>query len=169
MDPSHMGASALALVAAVLDWRNGRIPNWVNATGVVTGLIIAVSTGSVAAAVWGLLVALLAAGALYLCSQIGGGDAKLMVALGAFLGPWQILPVMALSFVAGAFGAIWVAHQQGALRDMGREFRNAALGLMAASPPRRLQLPRVTIRFAPFIAAAVLLVCWWPAFRALGQ
>src|SRR5271155_5193547 len=90
-------AVLVATGAGVLDWRYRRIPNWLTVSGFGVG--IAVNTilyrwpGLKAA----LLGALLGLGLLLpfvLVRSLGAGDWKLAGALGACLGPRQLLSVL---------------------------------------------------------------------------
>ena len=60
-------------------------------------------------AVTGLIVGLAALFPLYLLRAMGAGDVKLMMMVGAFLGPLQTLGVVVLTFAAGGVLAIAMA------------------------------------------------------------
>ena len=108
-----VSASLVALVstAAVIDYRTGRIPNWLTAPGMLLALVLHAWQASTPAA--GLLHAgggLLAGLALllpfWLVRAIGAGDVKLMAMVGAFLGAGGALGAALLTFVAGGVLAI---------------------------------------------------------------
>lgn len=119
----------LLLVAAVIDVRTLRIPNWLTVTGALIGL------GLNAAAQWqalgplwaldGLLLALggMAAGLalllpLYLLRVMGAGDVKLMAMVGAFVGLQQIVPAVICVFLAGGVLALATAAWRRSLRRL---------------------------------------------------
>ena len=84
----------VAAVAAWMDWRTRRIPNWIT----VPGMILGVATNTILAGWHGAKVSLEGAGLalvlllpFVLLRGLGAGDWKLMGALGAFLGPVPFL------------------------------------------------------------------------------
>ncbi len=113
MDLSAFGLIALVSVAAALDLGTRRIPNALTVGGLLLALGLRALTGT-PALVDGLLGALIAFGLsfpLFLLGGMGGGDVKLLTAVGAFLAPerlWVALLAMALVGGALALGvAIW--------------------------------------------------------------
>ena len=111
-----MGAS---LVAALFDWRTRRIPNAVTIPLLVVGLVQATWRGGLlglgeAAAACVLLA--LPYVVLFLSSQGGAGDAKLMGAIGAWLGLKQGVIVLLCVALAGIVLAIATAMAQRRLK-----------------------------------------------------
>jgi prepilin peptidase CpaA len=107
----------LLLVAAVWDLRSRRIPNVITMSGLVAGLALRLYLGPLVA-VEGLLgvgvgfalaLPFLAVGAL------GGGDAKLLMAIGAFMGPRDLLAAALLIAVIGGIMGIIDAGRRGIL------------------------------------------------------
>ncbi len=98
-------AVILAVWAGWMDWRSRRIPNWLTVSGILVGLATNSVLGgwpSAKAALAGAGLALLLLLPAVLLRGLGGGDWKLMAALGAMLGWQQFLRVMLLSiFIAG--------------------------------------------------------------------
>lgn len=103
----------LLAVIALIDWRHQIIPHTLTVAGIGLGLMAApVSGPGLGAALLGLLVGggvvlVLSEGYRLLRGQagMGGGDVMLMGMVGAWLGPWPALAVLA----AGAlFGTIFV-------------------------------------------------------------
>jgi prepilin peptidase CpaA len=101
----------LTLLAAVIDVRTRRIPNWFTVPVLAAGLLFHSLTGG-----WGGL--LMAIGGfvtgfgillvLWLTGGGGGGDVKLMGAVGAWLGPWHTFIVFLLSGGFAAFFSLLV-------------------------------------------------------------
>jgi len=109
-----LGAIVVAAVAAEEDWRTGSIPNWLTfgalGAGPLAHIFVTLARtghrGEAGAdgglAVVGALLCAIIPLSLYRAEGLGGGDAKLFVALGAILG-WQYgLEAELWSFVAAA-------------------------------------------------------------------
>jgi prepilin peptidase CpaA len=109
----------VALLAGALDWRYRRIPNWLTVSGLAAG--IAVNTllyrwpGLKAA----LLGAALGLGLLLpfvLIRSLGAGDWKLAGALGACLGPRQLLSVLVGTILVAGIMALALVIWKGRLK-----------------------------------------------------
>jgi prepilin peptidase CpaA len=167
----YFAAILVTGLAAWFDWRTGEIPNWLN----VWPLVLA----PIAHAVFGFLGAGWAAaglGALYslagviVCGvipiflyrsgAIGGGDVKLLGALGAILRPMVGIEAEFYSFIVAAlYAPIQLAYEGKLLRTLG----NTALLVKNAfvPPAKRREVPREMLselRFGPFIFVATLIV-----------
>ena len=97
------GLAALVLVAAVFDVRLKRIPNWLCATGLVLGLVLNfrfMQFAGLRQAGLGAALALAVYFPLFALRAMGGGDVKLMAAIGALAGPsnWFITFVLTALF-----------------------------------------------------------------------
>lgn len=111
---NHVTVWALALLVALwagwLDWRFRRIPNWLTVSGFLLGLgVNGILSGwdGVIGGLEGAGIALLVLIVPVALRGIGAGDLKLMIALGAFLGPWKFLHVLLVSiFIAGGMAIV---------------------------------------------------------------
>jgi prepilin peptidase CpaA len=97
-------AIGAASLAAIVDLRYRRIPNWLTASLVLTGLVLNVwqfgwSGGGLALAGAGLGLAILLP--FYAVRAIGAGDVKLLAGLGALLGPQVLVSVAVYAALAG--------------------------------------------------------------------
>jgi prepilin peptidase CpaA len=124
---------ALLAWAAVHDVRTRRIPNLLNLVLFLTGLSVSF-TGmwkiSPAQAGLGALAGLGLTLPLFVIGAVGGGDVKMLTALGAWLGPIGVLLVFLARAVIGLPIVIGQALAHGRLRIL---FRNAALLTMGAA------------------------------------
>ena len=125
----------LALTAALFDFRQKRVPNWLTFSGVLLGLAVnsfLFELPGLWLALQGLGLALLIYLPIYLLRGMGAGDVKLMAAIGAILGPANWLGVLVLTSLFGAlFGLIVIARQA----RMSRTLFN--VGLILASLRQR--------------------------------
>ena len=126
MKPGIIGlAVALAIVAGVMDWRSRRIPNWLTVPGFFVGVI-----ANTAVSGWsGAKASLLGAGLglplllpFVLVRSLGAGDWKLIGALGAFLGPGNLLDVLLVTvLMAGAMALaliVWTGRVKQTMRNI---------------------------------------------------
>jgi len=103
--------TGLLLVAVGFDLRFRIIPNWVCACILVMGFVfqgVLFGMHGQIAAVTGVLMALAVFVPLYAMQWTGAGDAKLMAAVGAFLGPIGMVNAIVFTFIAG--GMIALTH-----------------------------------------------------------
>ena len=114
--------SGLALglvVAAVTDVREGRIPNW------LTGSLAAFGTGvqsweygwdGFLFSLGGLIMGLVCLIFFYLKGGMGAGDVKLLGAIGAILGPGQVVFAFSFAAILGGLYSLALLSNQGGLR-----------------------------------------------------
>jgi prepilin peptidase CpaA len=160
-------ALLVALWAGWLDWRFRRIPNWLTVSGFLLGLGINGATSGWTGLKGGLEGAGIAAAVLIvpvILRGIGAGDLKLMIALGACLGPWKFLNVLLASiFIAGAMAIVEIVRKRRVKKTFGnlavliRAFATFGMGaresLVTLDDPGSLRLP-----FGVAIALAMILV-----------
>jgi prepilin peptidase CpaA len=121
-----MLATIPAIVGGWTDWRSRRIPNWLT----VPALILGIGANTLADGWTGAKESLLGAGLglglllpFVLLRSLGGGDWKLVGALGAFLGPPRLIVVLlATILVAGAMAVVLIIWK----RRVGQTLRNLA-------------------------------------------
>jgi prepilin peptidase CpaA len=129
---------ASSVAAAAIDLRTRRVPNALTAATAAAGLAIAVtgvgSTGVIASIVGGLVgFALLLPGHIW--GGTGGGDVKLLAALGTLLGPNKIIVAFLATAISGGLIALVIAL-------LHRRFRNE------------------TFAYAPAIAVGAIVALW---------
>jgi prepilin peptidase CpaA len=160
-----MSSDALALMvvvgagltAAVIDLNTRRVPNTLTAGVSVVGLLLAASghgrVGAIAA-VAGCAIGLLLMLPGHLFGATGGGDVKLLGALGTLLGPTDIITAFVITAIAGGVIAIGVAvHRQRLSTTLGATVRIATGGQTAVE---EIEADR-TFAYAPAIAIGAAL------------
>lgn len=136
----RFGLEALVVVAAILDVRSRRIPNWLTLPGIIAG--IAANTwlqgwAGLKLSLLGFGAASLVYGVLFALRAMGGGDVKLMAAIGAFSGPDQWFVIFVLTSILGGVFALVTLLVRGGL---GRVLRNIGVILWSLV---RLRSPHV--------------------------
>jgi prepilin peptidase CpaA len=104
----------LLAVATAADIRNRRIPNWLVLPFLVAGMVVsAIGHGlpGVGQSAGGIALAAAVMGVLCWFGGMGMGDLKLCAAVGAWIGPAQLIVAMVVMGIAGGFMAlIWAAR-----------------------------------------------------------
>jgi len=104
-------AAAVAALAAVLDVRQRRIPNWLTLTTFVAGVALNAWQGGVAGALTAVAGALLGLAILlpfYILKGLGAGDVKLLAAMGAVVGPQVVISIALYAGLLGGLMSIFV-------------------------------------------------------------
>lgn len=118
--PATAGLVIVAAAAAWCDVRERRIPNVLTVGGLLLALVIGgVQAGlaGLAAAAVGAALGLLVGLPVFLLGGLGGGDVKLLAAVGAFLGPGRLpLALLAIALTGGVMAAVEVVRR-GAVRQ----------------------------------------------------
>jgi prepilin peptidase CpaA len=162
------GVWMLATIPAVLagwtDWHSRRIPNWLT----VPALFLGIGVNTLALGWPGAKVALLGAGLglglllpFVLLRSLGGGDWKLVGALGAFLGPLRLVSVLLITVLTAALMAlvviVWKRRIGQTLRNMGHILASL-FTLRLPGPELSLDNPAsLKIPFGVAVAVAVVL------------
>lgn len=162
----------LAAVAGYTDYRWRRIPNWLT----VPGLLLGIAVNSAAHGWRGTKESLLGAGLglllllpFVLVRSLGAGDWKLIGALGAFLGPQQLIAILFATLLIAGFMAlilvIWKKRVRQTFRNIGRML--AAMASLRL-PGQELTLENPAALKVPFgvaVAIAVILYAIGQAWR----
>lgn len=121
---------AVLIWAAVQDFRTRRIANYLTFPLLAAGVARAIVAGggAVEQCMLGILLGFGLTFVLFAMRALGGGDVKLLAAIGAWLGPWTTLGVFA---VAAIIGMGIVVLQAGAQGRLGILLRNSALLTLA--------------------------------------
>jgi prepilin peptidase CpaA len=154
----------LAIAGGWTDWHSRRIPNWLT----VPGLVLGIAMNSWLHGWPGAKASLLGAGLglalllpFVLIRSLGAGDWKFVGALGAFLGPENLLTVLVLGILVNGLMAVvmivWKKRLRETLRNLGRML-SAFLTMHLPSPDLTLDNPDlVKVPFGVAVAIAVIL------------
>jgi prepilin peptidase CpaA len=149
-------------LAALLDWRTKRLPNWMTVSAFGMALVFHITTGGLSGGVSGACSSLLFSlggfatgfGILFVLWAIGGGgggDVKFMGALGAWLGAAMTVQVFLLGAVLVLIGSLAMLGWEFARLGMGRA-KDRYLGPRQGSDERQ----RVRRRLLPFGVPAMV-------------
>lgn len=170
---SMQSAVAMALLIVVLaaaalsDCRTGLVRNALTYTAVAAGFAWALLGGWLSGGVHGAALeatasmaafgaALLGFTLIYVMGALGGGDVKLMAAVGAISGDWRVvLATTVYAFVVGAVMALGVMVGRGVVRQTGRRLLVAAM-LSASRAKVELADDEPTAGHVPFAVAIAI-------------
>ena len=169
-----MLAAAIALTAGITDLRFRKIPNWLTYPAIPIAILLHWIIAGGHAALLALGGAAVGAGILLpfvLLGGLGGGDWKLIGALGAFLEPRRLAPVLILTLmISGLMAlalALWKKRTGQTSRNLGRI---STAVLKVQQPGADLRVDNSQAEKVPFgIAAAVATLLYvaaqpWVAF-----
>jgi prepilin peptidase CpaA len=122
----------VAGLAAASDLRHRRVPNELVLVALVLGLTRGVTMGLLGATV-GLALLL----PLFAVRWLGGGDVKLLAALGAWLGPWGVLVGGLYGIALGGLLSIAMAVAGGVGRELAKNVGAAVVTMSAPVAPQR--------------------------------
>lgn len=101
--------SALMLAAAYFDVRTRRIPNALTLSGFAVAIALRLTAGPGAGidGLVGVILAFVLCLPFFVLGVLGGGDVKLLMALGAFMGPRDLLVAMlVIAALGGIIGSV---------------------------------------------------------------
>lgn len=153
-EPRLLTLVALLLLAAFIDWRSLRIPNWLTLGGAASGLLLSVLAPAspqmgLAFAFSGLALGLVLMLPLYVLGVMGAGDVKLMAMVGSFLGVPATLHAVLFVFVTGglvALAVVWLRRAWGPLWS-----HLKGLFLMLSVAPEAVVHPRGALASLPSV------------------
>lgn len=181
---------AVGLAASITDLRTGRIPNKLTASAMISALAFWLTagllmgygivgpngqaSGTLTASFLGLLCGLIPFAILVMLGGLGGGDMKLMGAVGAFSAHWRIvLDTTIYALLAGALIAVVLMIRHGRVRiTLTRLLGIATTGGKAVAPDDDKNAPKVPFAMAALIgfalAGAEHMLWFWPWAPLLG-
>jgi prepilin peptidase CpaA len=170
---SWIPAIAVALAAGIYDWRFRRIPNWLTVSGLVLGLVvntILFRLPGLKAALLGALLGLALLLPFVLIRALGAGDWKLVGALGACLGPRQLMAVLVGTILVAGVIALVTVIATGRLQQTLLNIGHIIASLFILSlPGPRVSLDNPQSTKIPLGVAIGLTVVLYGIGRALGK
>jgi prepilin peptidase CpaA len=165
-------ALAVALVAAAIDLRQHRIPNWLTYPGILVGFALRGIFFGWKGLLSALIGCLVAGGVMlifYAVRAMGAGDVKLLAAIGALTGPRQAFGVLIATAIFGGILAIIYAISKGRMvstvKNVGSVLRFHAVSGMHSHPEVNLDNPAaLRMPYGLAIALGTLYMCtsiWW--------
>lgn len=164
INPIAFGLLAVVLlIAAVTDFRHGKIYNWLTLPAMLVGLVYWLIVGllghdkGIGASLIGLACGLIPFGFLALRGWLGGGDAKLMGAVGALSASWDC--VLGAAFygmlVAMAMAIVIMIHHGLIKQTLSRIFGAILSTAMRVKPD--LENEKHTVAFGAAVAIGGLI------------
>ncbi len=171
MDMSVLQLAVVSLVlacASVYDVRERRVPNWLSYGAVLAGFGYQLAAGAASAALLGVLMCGCLGVLMYALSRLGAGDAKLLMAVGAWLGPGVGLDVTLLTLVTGAAVGCILLLRAGRALQMARELWLSVLTLTTNGARTWIPDGALSFPLAPVMAASWLIVALVPELRPVS-
>lgn len=161
----------ILIAAAVLDLKSGKIPNWLTYPAILIGLGLHALMGGIGPepgrmglveSLAGLAVGFIPLALFWLAGGIGGGDAKLMAAIGAWVGPSLTISSLFYGAIVAAIMAIVVMiRKKLVVRTLRRVWHT--LGLLMApkmhpANPTTADSPKIPFAVALCLGTAAAVV-----------
>jgi len=157
--------TAFLVAAAWTDYRSRRIPNTLTVSGFAAALLLRAVVGpeAIIEGLVGALLAFVLTLPLLVLGVMGGGDAKLLIAIGAFMGPRHFLTAATLIAIIGGMMAAVDAGRRGVLLPVlfncGQIMKHWATFGRRGVNRSFASVGALTIPYGIAIAAGALL--WW--------
>ena len=168
----------LLILAAVIDLRTYRIPNWLCASGIcyalLHGLLTSTPTWYAApvTAIGGLMTGAALMLPMYLFGVLGAGDVKLTAMAGAFLSAVQIGQATIIVFIVGGIAALVFSLRHRALqrmlRNAGDIARSAVLSFGTGGMPSMQIAGGVSVGRLPYGVSIAIGTILYVVARQIG-
>jgi prepilin peptidase CpaA len=156
---------AVAVTCAVSDLWKGKIYNAITYPAMAIGLVLAViqhGASGIFFALGGFAVGFFPAFVLFALGGMGGGDVKLLGAIGAIAGAVAATETLILAFLVGGVFALGKLAWHGRLfATLGRTLRSVVGALWPGlAPARAPDEKRLEVRFGVAICVALVATLW---------
>ncbi len=163
----------MAVWAGIMDWRFRRIPNWLTVSGFASGVLVNMALfgwSGVKSALLGFALGLGLLLPFVLIRSLGGGDWKFAGALGACLGPRQLISVlMGTIFLAGLMALVVVIYKGRLKKTLLNMFHILAAFFSLRLPPRDISLDNPEATKIPLGVAMAASVLVYGIGEAIGK
>lgn len=178
MGKSHLDQSAantiiaiivttiFAVIAGIVDIVTGKIPNKITYVALVCGLILGFLPDigvDISSCLIGLAIGFLPAVVLFMMGALGGGDVKLLAALGALLGYPQIFDLLFFSVLTGGALGLSIIVWKGRFLQTLRQFGQLIITLVYPGVPKVVPAQDLSVPFGFAIAIGTLWTLYVPA------
>lgn len=123
----------LMSMGAVIDWRSRRLPNWLTLLTLILGVGLSLRGAThvaIGSSLAGAAVGFVFLFPAFALGALGGGDVKLLTAVGAWTGPVGVFVVLVLTTVFGGVLSVIQAAQAGKLSALLRNSGLLAMNLV---------------------------------------
>jgi prepilin peptidase CpaA len=155
----------LMVLAGLLDLTSRRIPNALTVTAVAVGLVLRVPLGYLAVAdgLLGAGLALVLTTPFFLVGALGGGDVKLLAAVGAFMGWRQLVGACLIIGLLGGVIALLDAIRRGILPSVLASTLHLILRWIwpVRSQESTSAMPTTPMTLPYGVAISVGALAWW--------
>ena len=162
-----------ALITGISDWQWRRIPNWLTVPGLLLGIALSTAVRGWSGAKDSLLGAGLGLALLLpfvLIRSLGAGDWKLVGALGAFLGPQQLIAVLFVSvLIAGVMAMLLIIWKGRVRQTLLNIVRMLGAFLSFHLPGSEVSLENPDALKVPFGVAVAIATVLYTAARIWGM
>ena len=166
-------AMFLAVLAGVLDWRYRRIPNWLTVSAALAGIAINTFLSrwpGLKSALLGMVIGLALLLPFVLLRAIGKGDWKMVGALGACLGPQQLISALMVGVLVAGVIALIAVIATGRLKQALVNIVHMLGALFTLRMPgREVSLDDPNSTKIPFGVAMALAILLYGVGRATGR
>lgn len=155
----------VVIIATITDLRYRRIPNWLVVPFLIAGIAVSGwlhGWSGLGHSLAGMGLGALLFGILCWLGGMGMGDVKLCAAIGAWIGPWQLVIALVITGIVGGIMALCWAAAGGFLGDLFRGSGNLLVGFkergFRPNPEIALDNPMARkMPYAPAIAIGTLI------------
>ena len=133
--------SAILIVAAVIDGRQLKVPNWITFPMVLSGWLasgVIYGWDGMAASLWGTAVGLGLLLPAYAIGGMGAGDVKLLAGVGAWVGASQTFWAFLVSAIIGAIIAVIMVVVSRKWRHHQKQFVSIVSEILVIRSPSKL-------------------------------